>query len=512
MTIIEPNAISFTDVEGSLQLYLQSILEEDGSWADLFGSSTGQVIIRMLAGLTAYNIYRFEFTRRELAIDTAQMRSSLYQLAQFQGYPVNRRTPAIIRITGSYSGGQTYLDRYSAVGTIGTHEVSMLDAYTYSGSGDMVLTCVVGTWETSEAIAVAQTGVRNWASVHFKEGDFALPNLTDENGNAFLYLVMNPAYISSDPTILTENLEDFLSVSSLQSGVEKILVQTHHMGGVVFRFGDGENFGLRILPGDYQIKYVDSVGFIDGLAGLTFASSLSGFTPSQVEVVSHGSNEDSLEKLRTLIPLYYQTLRRAVTTQDHEVILEAFSGSLISAKASVGSIGLGQLCCTLYLAYLFLDEHLATSAVGGELDQMSAHMDVHRMIGFQLTFTDPEPIGIEAVMVVVVDNSFVSKAEVEVHIQDEMDLVCLELGATFHCAKLLKAANAVPGVSRTYIQRPLADRTLLYNQYFRRESLTLTFSHDPDHEADFENPDTSNDGYKTYTEAERTAIQSGYPR
>jgi hypothetical protein len=574
MPLIDVNDPSYQLILRALSGFIRSSGETDVNWDTFFESSPGQTILRTSAGLGAFINYAFEFYRREGHIDTALMRSSIYLKAQELGYPVNRKTPAVIEITYTYNGPETVWNYFRPVGTMGGFNlVPLADLTNLQGTLGEQRTdrFALGDWIRSELIEIPPGGQRHWEVVHLAKGDYDISNLRDAAGNAFFYMIGDQAVGESD---LTDEIEDI----SLIGGSEKVFVQTAHEGGVLLKFGDG-NIGRAIVPGTVGVEYIRSQGRVDGAQSLE-VSLVSDFTFVASRILSAGTNEDALKKLRTLIPTYFASLRRAVTGPDHESLLMNLSGDLVSAKArptqrrsianleaDPGNAGNGTLenltaldnappetwtltvtddtvpgseiwsvigsvtgplgnattevpynngyisffidrgvtdfqdgdiftfdvtliggCCVVDLSYLFVDEHLATEGVGGELQAMLLHMDNYRMVAVQIILADPVPIGIDAKLTVVIEKSFISKGEIEEAVRSAIDDQAMTLGATFHVAELVQAVLSVPGVARAYLARPSIDRALDYDEYYRLDNLEIEFTTDLNLAGSFEPP------------------------
>lgn len=530
--IIPPDDLSFRRIERSLQGYVRSVLEEDGAWTDFFESSTGQIITRMMAGLGAFISYRFEFLRREQYLDSALMRSSIYLLAQFLGYPIRRKNPPLVRVRITYTPSGAPLGfwpRNQQIGTIGGLPLSPLEDIAFAPENvngfPFEVTLAVGQWVSTPVTRVTPSNQKDWASFAFAEGDYDIANLRDPMGNQLVFLrgtASASGTTEADPaSSLTEIPEDLVGLTNAHINelcgpeipdtvVGKILIQTSYRGGVIARFGDG-TVGRRVQQGDMFLEYMRTQGPVAGLGGLALSgtipdivlSNVNPSLPNNVKIVSPGSLEDSLAKLKTVVPSYYSALRRAVTAEDHTALLMNFSGDMVSASAYKDP---DVECCTVNMSYLFRDEHRASAE---EAEAFAVYMDDFRMFGYQLLFIDPIPVGIVVRLAIVLSPDAVSREEIRQSVEDEIQGILFKLGVTFHTADMIAAIHTIPGILRVYLETPLEDRALEPREYFRLHSLTCSFSSSPSYSGEFAGGGCGSPllGYYEYTQPEIDAIQ-----
>lgn len=89
MTFLKSTALSYEEVRTQLEDFIKS-LPENERWADFFASSAGQTLIELMSGLGTYAAFHSMSARGEAYVDTAQLRTSLLQIANMYGYAVNR--------------------------------------------------------------------------------------------------------------------------------------------------------------------------------------------------------------------------------------------------------------------------------------------------------------------------------------------------------------------------------------------------------------------------------------
>lgn len=86
---------------------LVSALELKNTWKDKITSSTGQTLIDFIAAIGAYSQYSIEASYREVWPESATNKSSIYAASNFAGVRINRKRPATIEASLTYTGPTT---------------------------------------------------------------------------------------------------------------------------------------------------------------------------------------------------------------------------------------------------------------------------------------------------------------------------------------------------------------------------------------------------------------------
>ena len=89
MISIDPTAISIPQIKANLLNFALSRPEGD-RWKDFYESSTGTMLIELLAAMGGYISYQNIVGRRESYLWDAKIRSSNIAMAESKGYPVYR--------------------------------------------------------------------------------------------------------------------------------------------------------------------------------------------------------------------------------------------------------------------------------------------------------------------------------------------------------------------------------------------------------------------------------------
>lgn len=446
-TIIDPTSLSFESIKQDLLDYIASKPEYD-SWRDFYESSAGMTAVELVAGIGTFLNYHALGARRESYITTRKLLSSAIGICNTLGYPVNRKSAPRLRLKLNV-GTSTYWDRNTAIGTYtNNRNLSILSSQTIS-AGVVYLDVVVGDWNST-----------TWTASSTE--DFVIlkieyDNIDNNNDNDTIELLINDS-----PVTLVDHAEDLVGST--------VMLRTHHEG-VLLIFGD-DTLGRRVIVNDEVVlNYVSTEGKLGvyEVDPTDIALDLDAEV-QEVEILSPGYEGDSLKKLTILPSGYYTTRRRAVTGLDHVFILEAYVGDLISA----GFTKVDGECCTIRLSYLFDDEHIMTN---NEVTNVLDYLDDYKMVGEEIEITDPELVGIDMKVTVVVDEG-VTEAFVRNEIDTILDTYTWLLNTTFYLGIVVDQISQIEGVNRVYLERPVSDKTLEYQQYLKLVHLDLTVTSD----------------------------------
>lgn len=460
-TIIDPNSLSFDNIKQDLINYIESKPEYD-TWRDFYTSSAGVTAVELVAGLGAFLSFHSLGARRESNILLRKLMSSAIGICNTMGYSVNRKSAPRLRLKLNV-GSSIYWDRTNAIGNYtNNRNLSILSSQTIS-AGIVYLDVIVGDWNTTTWTAAS--------TEDFVILKIVFDNIDNNNDDDTLELLINDV-----PVTLVDHAEDLVGST--------VMIRTHHEG-ILLVFGDG-TLGRRIIVNDELIfNYVSTLGKL-GVFEVNPADIDLNIDAEvqEVEILSPGYDGDSLRKLSILPQGYYTTRRRAVTGLDHCFILQAYVGDLISSQYTKVE---GE-CCTIRLSYLFEDEHLM---LDNEVTNVLNYLDDYKPIGEEIQITDPELVGIDMKVTVVVDEG-ITEAFVRNAINTIVDNNTWLLGTIFYIGIVVDQIAHIEGVNRVYLERPVSDKTLNYQQYLKLVHLDLTVTSDI---TTFMTIDPSDEGY-----------------
>ena len=333
--VIDPKALSFEEVLEEIESFVAS--QKDGDrWSVFFESGAGRTLSELMAGLGAYFSYHSASQRREAYLPTARMRSSILELANTLGYPVNRRSAPKIKITGTLKTGkesELSLFNLSKIGETQDGRSVSLAGFTQESGSVFEVRGYLGEWRVLEQ----ETPVDRAGGGEF----FELDVVTREGFEVDNIIQDSKELVEDSRIILRTGTSGNLRKRELNKFVEElgensVLVRTNSLG-TVFVFGDG-TLGRRLAQGEsIRIDYLVTKGFFEGSLDSSVLSSefldLFDSTP-QVEIMTRGSVQDSDESVVFKAPGYFSTRRRMVSLGDHENLFKGLSGKYVDAKSS----------------------------------------------------------------------------------------------------------------------------------------------------------------------------------
>lgn len=306
-----------------LVLQLQDRLRQTDAWKDVYRSSTGQMLIELLAYVLNLALYYAERRAEESYLLTAQNRSSVVNLVSLLNYQPKRVTSAVGTLKFSIDAPHTrivYIPKYT--------EVQSVDGVSYLTN-------------ESGAIQKGQTEV----SVSGIQGQLVQMEVTSNGALKQEYTINSTAVensaSSSNPTlrVIVDGTE-WSAVSSFlysDSTSEHYRIINEMDGTVSILFGDNINGKSPASGSVILIQYIKSDG-ADG--NITYSDKIttvmdsiydSAGTAVEVSVTNTssflgGDAEESIEEIRVEAPQVFKTGDRAVTRNDFIAILKNISG------------------------------------------------------------------------------------------------------------------------------------------------------------------------------------------
>lgn len=361
---INIKAASYEALLKEFQTFVKS-LPDYARWKDFYASSAGQTLLELMSGMGAYLFYHSAAARREVYLDSAKLKTSVYNIGAMLGYESNRLTAPTFRVrlkeTISHEGtpGFFWPDRFVPVGKYQGKEIVLLNDYSYGDNDSLrgkVFDICIGTWERF-ITKVDET--KPFLKMFFenKSIDNALDHISiwvseaGQSGRAYL-----------TPVRYAEELQPPESFT-------KVLVRTL-ADGVVLVFGDGE-FGFKPICGSsVAFDFVSTVGRSDvEVSSALLKTKISWEAGAgiiaenieDIEVLNPGYGEDSIDKIKTLARGYFAARRRMLTIEDHRAVLMSYPDIVsVGLRKKPGTFGAStrDYCCTIQMCPLFTDEHM----------------------------------------------------------------------------------------------------------------------------------------------------------
>lgn len=435
--MIENNSFSQDDIRSNLLKYIS----DHSEIKEFYAGSTGNIVVHLLSGSVAFLAYTAEFNRRESSLTSALLASSVLDRARSLGYNVNRKGCPVVDVVVN-SPRDVYLTSDEPVIKINRRNAYVVENIDIPKNTPTMIRLVVGELKMQEEkIATSKDFYR----IFCEEDD---PYSIDNN---IVQIFVNDQPLRHVPYIEEMVADDQVTcLTSLQGGLEII-------------GGSGE-LGYSFNNSDVvKVVYIVTDGLLENNLEFSDAylipSELAGFN-----IVTRGSYEDSVEKVRALAPRYYQTLRRAVTIKDYEAIAESYQGVIDSCidGPRVGNE------CKVKISYLKDTYQLMSPS---EKELFKNYLTQFSILGYDIEITDPVPVYVDLIL------------EVE-YVGSDREGMLSELGSKLkffeyqfeyhlHVVDIERIAYTVKGIRRSYLRRPYSDRKCSKNEYYVLRSANI---------------------------------------
>lgn len=307
----------------NLVLQFQTRLKANDSWQDIYRSGAGEMLIEFLAYVLNLGLYYTERRANESYILTARLRSSVVNLVALLNYQPRRKTSSTGNLVFSI---ESVLDK-----------IVYIPKYTECQTSD-------GTkFLTNESVAIekGQTSI----SASSIQGELIQKEITANGSIEQEYLLNDTGVENSadtdNPTLRV--IVDGTEWSLVSSFLESVNTSTDFRiinepeGTVSILFGNNVNGLAPVLGSTIVIQYVKTDGstgnvvFPDKITTLNstiYDEDGTGITTTVTNTDSFlgGSDEETIEEIRSSAPKVFSTGDRAVSKDDFTAILEAYSG------------------------------------------------------------------------------------------------------------------------------------------------------------------------------------------
>jgi hypothetical protein len=305
-----------------LVLQIQTRLKADDSWQDIYRSGAGNMLIEFLAYVLNLGLYYTERRANESYLLTARHRSSVVNLVALLNYQPRRKTSSTGNLIFSIASALTkivYIPKYTECQT---------------ADGTKFLT------NESAAIEKGQTSI----AVSSIQGELLQKDITANGTIDQEYLINDTGVENSASTtnatlrVIVDGVEWSLVSSFLGStNTDKnFRVINEPEGTVSILFGNNVNGLAPALGSIIVIQYVKTVG---STGNVTFPDKITTLnstiydedgtavttTVTNSDSFLGGSDEETIEEIKSAAPQVFSTGDRAVSKNDFTAILEAYS-------------------------------------------------------------------------------------------------------------------------------------------------------------------------------------------
>lgn len=300
--IIDTDNINQEKILQNLLDYVKT-LPQYNDIRDSFNSSTMSVIYQMISGLGTWEFFYFNMLRRETYLSTASKDSSVYTIARTFGYNLNRGTCAKLQI--KYNDIPTIsLRRGTKIGTYNGLDVVYFDRPRFVEKGDLIEFCV-GKYTTDNYTVSADP--------------FNFKTINSDNLSTYIdndHVAVTSAVGEFD---VAKSVEEFVVFGSI-ADFSNSPTQT-----TIYLFDKDFGYGVELeAMSNVTVEFLQFNGEEPNLT-INNVKIDEGEKWIAMEVLSTGSNPEPVEKVRHLAPLFFSTMRRAVTLKDYTYTASAHS-------------------------------------------------------------------------------------------------------------------------------------------------------------------------------------------
>lgn len=318
------NLLNFTQYNFEVLVQqLQNRLKAKDAWKDIYRSSTGEMLIELLAYVLNVGMYYTERRAEESYLPTAQLLSSVKNLVQLLNYSPKRKTSATGNLTFSID---TPLSK-----------IVYIPKYTICKSEDDV------KFLTNEYAAI-EKGLSS-ISVSSIQGMLNQLEITSNGATSQKYAIANSSVENSantsNPTLRV--IVNGIEWTKIASFINSSNVDQHYRvidkmdDTVSIQFGDNINGAAPGSGETIVIQYIESEGLNGNVTYADKVTSLESIiydedgsivtvTVTNDETILGGDAAETIEEIRYEAPRVFKTGDRAVTTKDFISIIENYAG------------------------------------------------------------------------------------------------------------------------------------------------------------------------------------------
>lgn len=306
LTPISLESLSFETILSDLRAWIKS-KPEGAAWQDFYDSSDGTIIAEWIAGLATFRAYQELIRVRESQLDSAQLPTSIYNLAFNRGLLVPPgKAPELLLTLDLPENAMLSVDTDDYVGMVGPYDLYSLESKTMSG-GRNTLKVVVGRLNEFEQQISSMP--------KFKLFEFVTPDPYLAVQMERFIANTDEVLLQSDPNFLKEVKNDFLLRRTLP-GIARIYVGNGVLGW----------YRSNVTRIQYRVlTYADDITQI--LASAQPTVSIDALLVSY-EVTKTPTFAPEKEDIRA-IARFYPLDGRIVTDADYEAVILKFFGGIV---------------------------------------------------------------------------------------------------------------------------------------------------------------------------------------
>jgi len=458
------------DYEDILQQLSTNVQSRSDAWRDLLNSSTGTILLDLLAGIGSFSQFNIERAVQEVSgFDSAVLPTSVYTLALMLGVSPKRRVSARTRVTLSIEAP------YPSSVTIPAYNQFDIDGVVFYNPED--ITIAAGATGVSDVLlSQGQIITRSSVGTGATNQQISVSSGFVADENFFRVTVDNSAYI-----------RERVSLAKYGSLDNAFLERTQPDGTIKIIFGNGL-FGTVPGPSQLiQIIYADSIGKDANTAQTNLPVKLSSVVNTvfgqltvvgfNTDAISGGADQESVDELRFTAPRLFASAERCITRQDWKAIslqfpsvdiadinvwaeFEDFTGEnsrmnvvrLVILPESGGVFSSQNY--SDFLTFISTYKHVTTAIK--ILDPIQVNVGITANIYYKLGY---DPNGVQNA--------------VQSAISDLFSLKIGSLGRAYYLSEIYQAIQSVDGVDFVELLGPTSDLILDKREYANLNSTTI---------------------------------------
>lgn len=351
--IIRPDSLSFDQILADLKADVLNRPDGDG-WTDFLESSTGQVIMRWMAGMGTYLRYSLDSSRLENSLEFARHRRSIVEHAFNRGLALDPVQTATIIVTLK-AVTDTNITIGQRIGSFKKYSVYSLESKMINNGTTGTVRCCVGY---KEIFTQPVSGLKNFVKLQF----LTKYKFISKELESFL-VDSSPVTLRSDVNYLSNIGHDFC----LRRVVEnEVMIYT---GNNVIGWKNETASNISYTCVSYDEDVIDDMLSTITMSLLTINKPFTSFIAEKSP--EFGMTDRELKRAA----IYYPADGRIITDVDYEaVVLKHYGGKFLDVYAYNSDPN--------EEIYLIAD----TTYISGDLDGLKNVIDSKRGLGIQIFY------------------------------------------------------------------------------------------------------------------------------
>lgn len=298
--MIKSSSVSFKQIKNDIETWLPTL----DNWQEIkdnLPASNLTLITELLAGFGTYIIYKNHALRDETYLSTAKLDRSVYNIARTFGYDIKRYSAPSIKL--KYMEVPTVrIETGDVLGTFGQYSLVYFGRPIVLEKLDTIDVYVGSVFEENTSAIYEDNLLRYTISPKL------LKSVDDTHIKIFADDVELTISRDIEDYVIRGDVVDF---SNDPFSTDLIVADSKNNYGVVV--DSTAKITIQHLETDGELKSIDLTKLVlkDGYVS--------------VEVNHLGTNGQTVDHIRKLVPLFYSTQRRMVTRRDHQYVAEAHS-------------------------------------------------------------------------------------------------------------------------------------------------------------------------------------------